>query len=162
MNVKKVWAESVISYDVKSHSQLSWAWKKIESMGPGVISDNPDQFGQSVYKTKHLDHSYQLLPWMLKKFEQNQWLGNLPARGSTWTIATKKTNHSITKKSPCNILQYFKAVIKVIFGWKNVKYLLFLLKTDRGYTLEPPHWGRSNEYPRSMFWIKNKKKCIPL
>ena len=26
-----------------------------------------------------------------------------------------------------------------------------------GYTLEPPHLGGSNEYPQSMFWIKNKK-----
>ena len=23
--------------------------------------------------------------------------------------------------------------------------------------LEPPHRGGSNEYPQSMFWIKNKK-----
>ena len=31
---------------------------------------------------------------------------------------------------------------------------------DCGYTLEPPQRGcsgRSNEYPQSMFWIKNKK-----
>ena len=26
-----------------------------------------------------------------------------------------------------------------------------------GYMLEPPRRGVSNEYPQSMFWIKNKK-----
>ena len=29
---------------------------------------------------------------------------------------------------------------------------------DRWCTLEPPHWGSSNEYPQSMFKSKNKKK----
>ena len=28
---------------------------------------------------------------------------------------------------------------------------------DCGCTLEPPRRGRSNEYPQSMFWSKNKK-----
>ena len=26
----------------------------------------------------------------------------------------------------------------------------FAQNIDRGYTLEPPHWGGSNEYPQSM------------
>ena len=37
--------------------------------------------------------------------------------------------------------------------------------TDCGYSLEPPHWGSSNEYPQSMFLSRNKKNnvypCIP-
>ena len=32
-----------------------------------------------------------------------------------------------------------------------------LQNIDCGYTLEPPCRGGSNEYPQSMFWIKNKK-----
>ena len=28
---------------------------------------------------------------------------------------------------------------------------------DCGYRLEPPCRGGANEYPQSMFWIKNKK-----
>ena len=40
--------------------------------------------------------------------------------------------------------------------------LIFLLKTDCGYTLEPARRGGSNEYPQSMFWSKNKKIGIPL
>ena len=33
----------------------------------------------------------------------------------------------------------------------------FAQRIDRGYTLEPPCRGGSNEYPQSMFWSKNKK-----
>ena len=29
---------------------------------------------------------------------------------------------------------------------------------DCGYSLEPPRWGGSNEYPQSMFLSRNKKK----
>ena len=36
-------------------------------------------------------------------------------------------------------------------------FLIFAQNIDRGYWLEPPHRGGSNEYPQSMFWIKNKK-----
>ena len=30
-------------------------------------------------------------------------------------------------------------------------FLIFAQNIDRGYTLEPPHLGGSNEYPQSMF-----------
>ena len=30
------------------------------------------------------------------------------------------------------------------------------------YTLEPPWRGASNEYPQSMFWVKNKKNRYTL
>ena len=36
-------------------------------------------------------------------------------------------------------------------------FLVFPKNIDCGYTLEPPRRGGSNEYPQSMFWIKNKK-----
>ena len=29
--------------------------------------------------------------------------------------------------------------------------------TDYGYSLEPPRWGGSNEYPQSMFWSEIRK-----
>ena len=60
----------------------------------------------------------------------------------------------ITQTCPCtcNILQYFTAVKMIIFRWFFFIFFLFLLKNiDCGYTLEPPHWGGSNEYPQSMF-----------
>ena len=28
---------------------------------------------------------------------------------------------------------------------------------DCGYSLEPPRWGSSNEYPQSMFWAEIRK-----
>ena len=36
-------------------------------------------------------------------------------------------------------------------------FLIFAQNIVCGYTLEPPHWGGSNEYPQSMFESKNKK-----
>ena len=31
---------------------------------------------------------------------------------------------------------------------------------DCGYSLEPPLWGSSNEYPQSMFLSRNKKNNV--
>ena len=31
---------------------------------------------------------------------------------------------------------------------------------DCGYSLEPPRWGSSNEYPQSMFLSRNKKNKV--
>ena len=28
---------------------------------------------------------------------------------------------------------------------------------DFGYSLEPPHWGSSNEYPQSLFWAEIRR-----
>ena len=51
------------------------------------------------------------------------------------------------------ILQYFTVVKNVIFRWKKCDFffLNFAQNIDRRFTLEPPQWGGSNEYPRSMF-----------
>ena len=35
-----------------------------------------------------------------------------------------------------------------------------MLKTECGYSLEPPHRGVSNEYPQSMFLSRNKKNNV--
>ena len=35
---------------------------------------------------------------------------------------------------------------------KNDIFLIFAQNIDRGYTLEPPRRGGSNEYPQSMFY----------
>ena len=42
------------------------------------------------------------------------------------------------------------------FHFKKMLFF-FAQRIDRGYTLEPPCRGGSNEYPQSMFWSKNKK-----
>ena len=31
---------------------------------------------------------------------------------------------------------------------------------DCGYSLEPPSWGGSNDYPQSMFLSRNKKNNV--
>ena len=49
--------------------------------------------------------------------------------------------------------------------WKfsDKKYDIFHTSAqniDCGYSLEPPLWGGSNEYPQSMFLSKNKKNNV--
>ena len=47
------------------------------------------------------------------------------------------------------------------FHWKNVNiHNIIAQDIDCGYTLEQPHLGGSNEYPQSVFWIKNKKNKV--
>ena len=36
-------------------------------------------------------------------------------------------------------------------------FIISAQNIDCGYSLEPPRWGGSNEYPLSMFSSKNKK-----
>ena len=53
---------------------------------------------------------------------------------------------------PCNILQYFHGCKNDNFRMiKCDVFVIFPQNIDRGYTLEPPQWGGSNEYPRAMF-----------
>ena len=48
------------------------------------------------------------------------------------------------------------------FIGKIDNFNMFAQNIDCGYTLEPPNRGGSNNYPQSMFMIKDKKKCIHL
>ena len=43
------------------------------------------------------------------------------------------------------------------FHIKNSIFLISAQNIDCGYSLEPPRWGGSNEYPQSMFLSRNKK-----
>ena len=56
--------------------------------------------------------------------------------------------------SAVKIENFFRKIFEI--------FNIFAQNIDRGYTLEPPHQGGSNEYPQSMFWSKNKKIGIPL
>ena len=46
----------------------------------------------------------------------------------------------------------------------QIKILIFFRisaqNIDCGYSLEPPRWGGSNEYPRSMFLSRHKKNNV--
>ena len=62
----------------------------------------------------------------------------------------------ITKTSPCNehpLTGYFY-IVKLEFTGVYIIFLFLHWNIDCGYLLEPPHWGGSNVYPRSMFWAK--------
>ena len=39
-------------------------------------------------------------------------------------------------------------------------FLIFAQNIDCGYSLEPPRWGGSNEYPQSLFSTRNKKNNV--
>ena len=49
--------------------------------------------------------------------------------------------------------------MKILFKKKNNDiFNIFAQRIDCWYKLEPLRRGGSNEYPQSMFWLKNKKK----
>ena len=51
----------------------------------------------------------------------------------------------------------FVSSLKMKNSFKKMDiFNIFAQNIDCGYTLEPPHGGGSNEYPQSMFWIKNR------
>ena len=43
-------------------------------------------------------------------------------------------------------------IVKLGFTEVYIILLILLKNIDCGYSLEPPRWGGSNEYPESMFW----------
>ena len=59
---------------------------------------------------------------------------------------------------PCTIQKIIWFKKNENFHWKKFDiFLIFAKNIDCGYTLDPLRRGGSNEYPRSMFWSKNKK-----
>ena len=85
---------------------------------------------------------------------------------SVLRIARLQTELYITQTSPCNILQYFKGCKNSNFQIKKYDFFLFCSKTQIVGTREncPALWGGFNEYPRSMFQSKIRKKvytCKP-
>ena len=65
---------------------------------------------------------------------------------------------NITKTSLFKYTENFTTKKIENFQIKILIFFLFLLKNiDCGYSLEPPRWGGSNEYPQSMFWAEIRK-----
>ena len=59
---------------------------------------------------------------------------------------------------PMQYTAIFIAIKKEYFQQKNFDiFLIFTQNIDRGYTLEPPCRGGSNEYPQSLFWSKKNR-----
>ena len=59
----------------------------------------------------------------------------------------------ITKTCPCNVypLEPHFYIAKLGYAGVYLFFLFLLQNIDCGYSLEPPHRGGSNEYPKSMF-----------
>ena len=65
-------------------------------------------------------------------------------------MAKKKSLHY--ENTPMQYTAIFYGCKNDNFQMKNSDiFLIFAQNIDCGYTLEPPHGGGSNEYPRSMF-----------
>ena len=45
-------------------------------------------------------------------------------------------------------------IVKLGFTGVYIIFLISAQNIDCGYSLEPPRWGGSNEYPQSMFWAE--------
>ena len=52
----------------------------------------------------------------------------------------------------CDPLKPHFYIVKLGFTGVYIIFLIFAQNIDCGYSLEPPRWGGSNEYPQSMFW----------
>ena len=50
-------------------------------------------------------------------------------------------------------------IVKLGFTGVYISFLIPDQNIDCGYSLKPPRWGGSNEYPQSMFWAEILKKC---
>ena len=75
------------------------------------------------------------------------------------TLSTYHTILLITKTYLYNFDPLKPHFYIVKLGFTGV-YIIFLIPAqniDCGYSLEPPWWGGSNEYPQSMFLDRNMK-----
>ena len=58
-----------------------------------------------------------------------------------------------------DLLKLHFYIVKLGFTGVYIGFLISAQKNiDCGYSLEPPRWGGSNEYPQSMFWAELWKK----
>ena len=79
--------------------------------------------------------------------------------GHIWSRRLSKWN-VITKTCLFKYIETFTTKKKENFQIKILIFFKFPLKTDCGYSLEPPRRGGSNVYPQSMFLSRNKKNNV--
>ena len=83
---------------------------------------------------------------------------------SSFTCSSQKSNIFITKTwLPVYNFDPFQPhfyMVKLGFTWVFIIFLISAQNIDCGYSLEPPWWGSSNEYPQSMFWAEIWKKSF--
>ena len=70
-------------------------------------------------------------------------------------ISVRNTLH-ITKTCLYNFdpLKPHFYIVKLGFTGVYIIFLISAQNIDCGYSLKPPRWGGSNEYPQSMFWAE--------
>ena len=82
-----------------------------------------------------------------------------------WLLRLARSSHSlfvlITKTRLFKYIETFTSK-----NWKFSDTIdpdifhISALNIDCGYSIEPPQWGGSNEYPQSMFLSRNKKNNV--
>ena len=91
------------------------------------------------------------LIWILMEFDRSFFWGRGLNKKGIWLnyYISRSTAFPITKTRPLNPLLYSKTGL-----YRRIQYffLILLKNLDCGYSLEPPRWGGSNEYPQSLFW----------
>ena len=72
-------------------------------------------------------------------------------------FSNRKTppNTSITKTRLFKYIENFITKNRKSSDKNSVIFYISARNIDCGYSLEPPHWGGSNEYPQSTFLSKN-------
>ena len=72
------------------------------------------------------------------------------------TSDKKKTQQTLRKQAYSNILKFYHQKMK-IFDKNSDIFHISAQNIDCGYSLEPPRWGGSIEYPQFMFWAEIRK-----
>ena len=68
--------------------------------------------------------------------------------------------HASRKQDYSNILKILPPKNENFQIKKSDIFHISAQNIDWGYSLEPPRWGGSNEYPQSMFLSRNKKNNV--
>ena len=71
---------------------------------------------------------------------------------------SRSLNHY--ENTPIQIYWKFYHQKMAIFQIKNDIFHISTQNIDCGYSLEPPRWGGSNEYPQAMFLSRNNKNNV--
>ena len=128
-----------LSYNEPSYFQCIWNGKKVA----WIILFCPASFGSS-----------QRL--RLKRFLYSLW----SFAKKLWALFSYYDSFSLRKHAYSNILKILPPKSEN-FKMKNSNiFHISDQNIDFGYSLEPPQWGSSNEYPQSIFFSINKKNNV--
>ena len=71
-----------------------------------------------------------------------------------------KFDITLRKHAFSNILKISSPKTESVLHKNSDIFHISAKNMDCGYSLEPPRWGGSNEYPQSMFLSRNKKNNV--